>query len=418
LLPKHLAFTWEMADADAAAVIVDGKVDALQLLRAYTIKGVYLKIRSDNLIFEEGHISRYAPCGFKMGEDLIDIGSVWYMLRGTSGKRSYSQEDAVSHGFVYIGVLHRVELTDYLRGKSETCKGLVPRPPLVPLGVSLDATRPDEPDAKRRKSGDVQKVSQDDVVRVSESSIQEKVLSMARPVKDIDVVLRCPGREVPNADLILKIAKDELKNWHRRPVDRLPDKVPGKVPLYQEIQNMQKDNPDKQIYPIILVPCNKNAPINILNVCDFLQDGEFRPPDYDQVKSFESTRPVEQEITRHICGTKMTFRIKDSTKSFSKSDWLRTVAVIVDGKTWQFKGWPFESHIDLFTTMKGFFFQLPSLDLKQELPTDTISKWKVDVLKVRASRHHDVALRDRFFELLETFLMSGRMKKFRTHVTL
>eukprot|EP00746_Dinoflagellata_sp_MGD_P020613 gnl/MRDRNA2_/MRDRNA2_148039_c0_seq1.p1 gnl/MRDRNA2_/MRDRNA2_148039_c0~~gnl/MRDRNA2_/MRDRNA2_148039_c0_seq1.p1 ORF type:complete len:398 (+),score=67.83 gnl/MRDRNA2_/MRDRNA2_148039_c0_seq1:96-1289(+) len=392
-----------MADAaKAVAVTKDGKVDPLKLLRASTIKGVRVPIRKDNLMFDEGQVSRYAPCGFRMGQaqDLVDIGSVWYMLRGTLTSKTYSQEDAERHGFVYIGVLHRVDLIEYLRGKTETCNGLIKNPPLVDLSVSQRADETDGAAAKRRKTE----------VQIGLSDVH----TLVRPVKDLDVALRCPGREVPNADLILKIAKDELRHWWNRPVEKITPEIPGKVPLIQEIQNMQRDRPNEEVLPIILVPLNKSAPINLLNVCRFLQDGVFAPPEHEQVKFFESTRPEEQKITRNMCGKEITFRIKDYTKGFTKSDWLATVAVIVDGKLWQFKGWPFESYIDLFTTMKGFFFQLPSLDLKTVVPQETISKWKVEVLKLKTSRHHDVALRDRFFESLEAFLMAGRMKKFRS----
>jgi len=240
-----------------------------------------------------------------------------------------------------------------------------------------------------------------------------------RPVKDLDVVVRCPGREVPNADLILKIAKDELKNWWVKPSDKKgPDIIPGgKLAFISEIQALGDD-----VKPIILVPCNKNSPINLLNAEEFFQNGNFVKPDEERMKYFESTRAEKVEVTRTINGKPLNFEVMDSIKNFTKAQWLRTCAVVTDGKTWQFKGWPFESHIDLFTTMKGFYFEPPTIShkfgqLQGEIP-ETMQKWKISVLKLTRGRHHDVNLRDQFFNQLEGILLSAREKKFVNHKVL
>merc|ERR1719476_1008597 len=113
---------------------------------------------------------------------------------------------------------------------------------------------------------------------------------------------------------------------------------------------------DPSLRPIIMVPCNKNAPVNLLNACQLLQDGLYSTPDSEKVHFFESTRPELVEIKRNIMGNLWTFEVRDSIKNFEKSHWLRVVAVITDGTDWQFKGWPFEALVDLFTTFKGIYF--------------------------------------------------------------
>merc|ERR1712151_1137264 len=108
--------------------------------------------------------------------------------------------------------------------------------------------------------------------------------------------------------------------------------------------------------PIILVPCNKNAPVNLLNAARLLQDGEYAKQDQEKARFFESTRPEYVEIVRNVLGKQWTFEVRDSAKSFTKAQWLRVVAVITDGSDWQFKGWPFETIVDLFSTVRGAYF--------------------------------------------------------------
>merc|ERR1712086_564762 len=101
----------------------------------------------------------------------------------------------------------------------------------------------------------------------------------------------------------------------------------------------------------------KNAPVNMLNVADLLQNGNYFIPDGERLRFFEAARPESVEVSRNIGGKLWTFEIRDSANKFTKAQWLRTVAVITDGTDWQFKGWPFESVVDMFSTMKGVFIQ-------------------------------------------------------------
>jgi hypothetical protein len=68
------------------------------------------------------------------------------------------------------------------------------------------------------------------LVSVEEAKLsvtQQDVASRMRPVQDLDVLVRCPGRPVPNADLIIKIAQDEWRNWHKRTYKRQSVVDPG-----------------------------------------------------------------------------------------------------------------------------------------------------------------------------------------------
>lgn len=62
------------------------------------------------------------------------------------------------------------------------------------------------------------------------------------------------------------------------------------------------------------------------------------------------------EVVHTISGRTIKFRVVESsyTTKFTTSDWISVVCVILNikGGQWQFNGYPFESFVDLFMTMK------------------------------------------------------------------
>jgi hypothetical protein len=342
----------------------------------------------------------------------MDIGSVWYMLHEISaGDRSYTQELTKKRGFVYIGVGNRSDLLDYLVGRTDSCPGLV-------LEVIDGRKRPRGGDrgdlgGKRQKVAGGPKPdghAEDEAAFDTENISHSDVTARVRAVKDLDVLARCPGRSVPNVDLILRIAQEERKNWHCEPsksLASLQSEAPKKMPLRFELEAMLME--DATALPIILVPCNKSAPVNLLNAVDFFQHGLYVRPDEERVRFFESTRPEYVQIKRNIGGKQWTFEVRDSATKFTKSQWMRTVGVVCDGTDWQFKGWPFESHVDIFATMKAVFFQEKGIPVPVH-----VTQWQVTVLTMSAMHleHRFAHVRDSFFELIEGWLRSFRQRKF------
>merc|ERR1712187_504863 len=94
----------------------------------------------------------------------------------------------------------------------------------------------------------------------------------------------------------------------------------------QTVERALEQNPNN--LPIILVPCNKNAPVNMLNVRRFLQDGVYERPSEEHIKFFEATREEFTQVTRNLGGKIWTFEIRDSIKGFTKKQWHRTMLVI------------------------------------------------------------------------------------------
>lgn len=395
--------------------------DPLVLLREHTVANNKVTWVDDYLEFIDGaRVHRSAKCGYRLTPraSLLDIGSIWFMLKEISHDRSYTKDICQKRAFEYINVASRSDLCDYLVGRMDACRGLVldviegrKRPHNDGLGAGIQWPK------KARTEDDGKALTGTATAAPTEELSYQDVAARVRPVKDLDVLVRCPGRTVPNADLILKIAQDESKNWHQTitQAKRIAELQPegGHIPLHLELEEILRKNKDDR--PIILVPCNKNAPVNMLNVADLLQNGNYERPSGDKLRYFEASRSETVDVSRNIGGKLWTFEVRDSAKNFTKAQWLRTVAVVTDGTDWQFKGWPFESVVDMFCTMRGCFFQANGVPVPVH-----VHNWQVQVISMAPSQmvHHFRMVRDQFFFELEAFMNTCRQKKFVNHTTL
>eukprot|EP00931_Biecheleriopsis_adriatica_P073323 TRINITY_DN47630_c0_g1_i1.p1 TRINITY_DN47630_c0_g1~~TRINITY_DN47630_c0_g1_i1.p1 ORF type:complete len:439 (+),score=39.43 TRINITY_DN47630_c0_g1_i1:147-1463(+) len=401
------------------------RVDPLVLLRESTMSKTKVRYDYEYLDIGDYRVHRNTKCAFRLSrsDPFLDIGSVWYMFNQISGNKSYTQESARKHRFTYIGVASRGDLCDYLAGKVETCSGIVQevidgrkRPREEDRGETPMAPRPKKASSGSGMLGEAGAApsasSRSKPGQASELSYAD-VAARVRPVKDLDILVRLPGRTIPNADLILKIARDEVQNWHRQ--REAPVRAEGKLPLFQELEEMLKHNPEA--LPIILVPCSKSAPVNILNAVKLLQDGEYSRPSRDEAVYFESQRSENVKVVRNMHGKQWTFEVRDSTKGFTKSMWLRVVAVVTDGNDWQFKGWPFANIVDLFTTVQGIYFK--TVDTAPRIPVH-VTQWSIAILPmtVMQLQHRFGAVRDAFWTQVEAFLNSERRPKFVNHTSL
>jgi len=412
----------KMVEEMAAAV--GKRVDPLVLLRSCFMAKKKVRMNDEILELDGVHVHRSQKCGFKLSppESCIDIGSIWFMYNELSRDKPYNQEVARNRAFKYIGVALRGDLCDFLVGRLDTCRGIVKD---VIEGRKRPAdTRDDEwPEQKPRRRRPPAVAAGEATAKATPVKSKEfklsdithsDVVTRVRPVQDLDVLVRCPGRPVPNADLILKIAQDEVANWssHKRRPPRELD-VNIQIPFYQELEKIIAQ--DRTLKPIILVPCNKNAPVNILNAAKFLQDGIYAKPDPERMRNFESTRMEYVDLVRNVHGKMWTFEVRDSAKNFDKAQWLRVVAVVTDGTAWQFAGWPFESVVDLFTTIKGVYFTEFG-----RLTPHHVKEWQCATLQMHPLQfqHRFSEVRDGFWIEVERFLSSVRVKKHVNHTAL
>jgi len=180
-----------------------------------------------------------------------------------------------------------------------------------------------------------------------------------------------------------------------------------KLPLHVELEAMMRQDPDD--IPIILLPCNKKAPINMLNVQEFLQEGKYKLPDRENLLYFESIRPEVIKVTRNLSGKIWEFEIRDSTKRFTKKMWKRTVAVVLDGTDWQYRGWPFETVLDMMLTFKTVFFKESGVNLHQHVEEWACAKLPLPPLQLT---HRFAGVRDDFFKEIDDFFNSHRVQRF------
>lgn len=74
----------------------------------------------------------------------------------------------------------------------------------------------------------------------------------------------------------------------------------------------------------------------------------FRYVTVEQKKIEGGKRDNEVLIQRQRNGQTVPYRVVDNPAKLSPSDWDRVVAVFVMGPAWQFKGYPWETPVEIF----------------------------------------------------------------------
>jgi len=175
------------------------------------------------------------------------------------------------------------------------------------------------------------------------------------------------------------------------------------LPLIAEIITMA----DQGHLPIIVVPsaAGNKSRVNILNAEKFLKAGVFEEPNPRTM-----ARPLQLPliIEKTIAGRQFRFRVFDDTSKFRKLEWKSCVAVFVDGKKWQFSGWPFKTEGDLFYSLRGFFAKY------LDEPVDPLlAQWNLTQLNLRREgRHQDASVAAEVWRGLESYLLQPRVRKF------
>lgn len=102
--------------------------------------------------------------------------------------------------------------------------------------------------------------------------------------------------------------------------------------------------------PIIIIPAATTSLISMYNVRELLQ--ELRYVTVEQKRSEGAKRDNEVLLQRNKNGTTVPYRVIDNPSKLTQADWDRVVAVFVMGPTWQFKGWPCEDPVEIFSKSK------------------------------------------------------------------
>jgi hypothetical protein len=154
--------------------------------------------------------------------------------------------------------------------------------------------------------------------------------------------------------------------------------------------------------PIIVVPSARGR-LSIANAEKFLKEGQFLQP-----TAGKRPEKLPLGVEKTVAGRPLKFRVYDDTSNFRKFEWKSVVAVIADGKKWQFSGWPFRSEADLFNSIKGFHVKYVD-----EALDATLAAWNVQILNLkREGRHQDASVAAEFWKSLELFLLKHNPRKF------
>lgn len=164
--------------------------------------------------------------------------------------------------------------------------------------------------------------------------------------------------------------------------------------------------------PIILVPSGVTAMINIFNARQFLEEGKF-VPSAEAAAAAGNVKPAKGlDYTRTALrsGPRMPrYHVTDKVPRSGHPDWKRVVAVIVQGKAWQFKDFPFKGADkgelrETFTQLFGAYFYY-----SDEKVPETVEGWKVLKLPLRRTgRHLDHTTMLDFYTKLDGFLQGRR----------
>lgn len=135
--------------------------------------------------------------------------------------------------------------------------------------------------------------------------------------------------------------------------------------------------------------------ISMYNVKDILQEMKFVTQ--EQKKAEGGKRDNEVLIQRQKNNQTVPYRVVDNPAKLSPSDWDRVVAVFVMGPAWQFKGYPWESPVEIFDKIAAFHIKYDEMKIDPN-----VGKWNVTVIELsRTKRHLDRAHLMVFWEKLD-----------------
>jgi hypothetical protein len=170
-----------------------------------------------------------------------------------------------------------------------------------------------------------------------------------------------------------------------------------------EAQNRHLLKKQRTIYlgnPIIVVPPQLSAILNLYNIKQFLIDRRF--VSVKEIRSKEdgttTSKPVDLTITReHPRVGPVAYTIVDSTIAFNEQDWNRVVAVIVSGEGWELRGWKWPDMAEIFQHCRGIFVYFDD----DKVP-EHVRSWNVALLPLkRDSRYKDPYQAKSLWELID-----------------
>jgi hypothetical protein len=236
-----------------------------------------------------------------------------------------------------------------------------------------------------------------------------EIIANEMPVGNSFSVLRAPGRDLSKVlDIYTEVkqneaaaAKAEAKEQSKK--RKSGDSTPSKS-LSSDPSKKNKREPKGK--PIIIVPNTMTSPIIMVNAKQFFGEKQFVPRQEvlkqlgaaarNTGPSVSFSRKVAAKYSGGLSSSELEYEVMDNPlKLKSKSDWDRIVAVVAQGGSWQFKGWPgsWGNPVDIFSRAMGFYIGMEGTPLPKEL-----QGWSVKTLMIsRDKRVMDGVVHSHFF---------------------
>ncbi|EEZ97432.2 parafibromin [Tribolium castaneum] len=192
-----------------------------------------------------------------------------------------------------------------------------------------------------------------------------------------------------------------LKSVTEGPVKARPQPIQPQTPLPVSAARPPSGGLTKRVSrtPIIIIPAGTNSLISMYNAKEILQDLKF--VSVEQKKNEGAKRDNEVLVQRQRNGQTVPYRVVDNPAKLSPSDWDRVVAVFVMGPAWQFKGYPWENPVEIFSKVAAFHIKYDEMKLDAN-----VERWAVTVIELsRTKRHLDRAALMVFWEKLDRHIM-------------
>ena len=141
---------------------------------------------------------------------------------------------------------------------------------------------------------------------------------------------------------------------------------------------------------VLAVPAAITSLINMYNVKDLLEHAAFEPGTERKAAGAQKEASISLRHTFED-GSYANFLVIDNPVTrLQQADWAQLCGVIVQGSTWQFKGWPYpKGETEIFQKIAGFYMRF-----SDEIPNQKTKGWAVTnlVFSKEKTRKHEVGV--------------------------
>lgn len=326
------------------------------------------------------------------------LDTICFLLERKDDSYTNYLQDARKLGMVVVSLPDKKELVEYLMNSDTSATEYAAVDSEAELPVPL-MVFPDS--LKERESGTLTVLSdaEADEIEQSETETEQQKqrentetqtakkptldTSLIRPVQSTEALLHCDKD-------FSQIYNQTFKNYlatHLNASTGSKDKTVNRTSssLLDQISSMNANNTSssnssnhssKKTVWIIIVPAGSNSLLTLHNIKDFLSDSKYIP-----VSEARSRGPKPSSLRIEHSGN--TFEIIDNPARLALNDWSRVLACFTLSSTWQFKGWKWETPLELFQHIVGFHVYFDDVALDQN-----VAGWNVTKLAISRNKRH------------------------------